>query len=537
MTQPDRSTLQSGQGSVRYLLAFRERWLLIATLVIVAVLGAALYSYTAAKQYKSGASLVVNPMTTSDPTLIGTGVLTESNSEVRAALTVSQLIPTQETAVRAKQILATKLGPAALLGMISIDPIGQSNTVTIVATANSPALAANVANAFANAIVDLQTDLVHSKASLYISSLQQQLAVIPVADRASSPAAQTIEGDLVTLRTLAREPDPTLAVQIAAVPPTSPSWPRPKLSIAVAFLAALVLGMGLALALEFLAPDVKDEEELLFDQRLPILARVPRLKTADVRAYLAGTKALPVNAWEAYRTLRASLSSAGKEGGFPAVVLVTSAAPAEGKTMTAMNLAITLVRTGMRVVLIDGDLRRPMVASAFGVAANRRGLAKLLTGGDNPTSLFVPAPGFETNLLLLIARPEDASVVDLLEPRRLATVMEQLHKHADVVIIDSPPFTEAADAIAFAEVAEVTLITVRFGRTRRDKLNDLCRALLQRGVSPAGFVVTTRRRPRASAGSYEYTAPPLERPPGVRRRETATRQSRRPSGKAGQLDY
>ena len=84
--------------------------------------------------------------------------------------------------------------------------------------------------------------------------------MIPAADRSTSASAQAIQARLVTLKSLLNQPDPTLRVVDAAVAPTSASWPKPKLSIAIAFLAALILGIGVALALEFLAPDVKNEE-------------------------------------------------------------------------------------------------------------------------------------------------------------------------------------------------------------------------------------------------------------------------------------
>jgi Mrp family chromosome partitioning ATPase/capsular polysaccharide biosynthesis protein len=522
MNQPERTPFNSERGSIRYLAAIREHWLVIVAIVITAVAWAAVYSFTAAKQYKAEASLLVTPISGSDPTYLGTGLLSESGSQVRGALTIAQLVRTPQTAVRANAILGRELSTQQLLGMISVNPIGQSDIVTVVANAGDPTFAADVANAFARAIVDLRTAEIAQNVKGIVKQLSQRLAVIPAADRSTSASAQAIQTRLVNLQSLLNQPDPTLRVVDAAVPPTAASWPKPKLSIAIAFLAALILGIGIALALEFLAPDVKNEEELLFEQRLPVLARVPRMRRHAARAYMAGAEPLPAEAWEAYRTLRASLAIAGKDGGFPSTVLVTSAAPAEGKTMTAMNLSLTLVRAGLRVILVDGDFRRPMIASAFGVAANRRGLAQLLTGGGDPARLYVPAPGYEKSLLLLISQPEDASLVDLLEPRRLADVMEKLRERADVVVIDSPPFSDAAEVIAYAEVADVTLIAIRLGRTRRDKLNDLCRALVQRRLSPAGFVVTTRRRPRASAYSYGYSAPPESPMPG-RRRQVANR--------------
>ena len=142
-------------------------------------------------------------------------------------------------------------------------------------------------------------------------------------------------------------------------------WPRPKLSIAVALFAALLLGSGAALASELISPRVNRAEELLLEQRLPILARIPRMPRRAIARYLTGRERLPGTAWEAYRTLRASLATAGRNGGFPRTILVWSSIPGEGKTLTSVNLAITMALSGVRVVLVDADLRRPMIATAF----------------------------------------------------------------------------------------------------------------------------------------------------------------------------
>jgi Mrp family chromosome partitioning ATPase len=91
-------------------------------------------------------------------------------------------------------------------------------------------------------------------------------------------------------------------------------------------------------------------------------------------------------------------------------------------------------------------------------------------------------------------------------------VLEQLREHADVIIIDSPPLTEVGDALPLADVADMVLVAVRLGRSRRDKLDELRRALAQRGVSPAGFVVTTRRRNRKPTYGYGYQSVDRRRP-------------------------
>jgi capsular exopolysaccharide synthesis family protein len=210
---------------------------------------------------------------------------------------------------------------------------------------------------------------------------------------------------------------------------------------------------------------------------------------------------------EAYRTLRASLMTAGPDGRLPSSVLITSASPGEAKTMTAVNVAATLAAAGERVVLVDGDLRRPMVATLFGVASQPRGFADLLTGRKTVEQALVSAPGHGDQLRLLLASQEHAHLVDLLHPERVERVLADLRSVADVVVIDSPPVTEVADALTLADQVDTVLIAVRLGRTRRDRLNELRRMLSQRGLAPAGVVVTLKKRSRGHGYYYGATPP------------------------------
>src|SRR5581483_6138089 len=263
----------------------------------------------------------------------------------------------------------------------------------------------------------------------------------------------TLESRLGDLQSLVGTHDPTLQILSPATVPTVPSWPRPVLSVAVALIAAVLLGSGGAIALELVSPRITRDEELLFVQRLPILARVPRMGRRVAAAYLSGEQPLPPEVREAYRTLRASLTSPGREASFPQSILITSALPREGKTMTSVNLALTLAASGLRVILADGDLRRPMVGTVFGVATHQSGFARVLSGVSTLEDELIPAPGHGDQLRLLLSSPEHMSVVDLLEHHRVEHVLAQLRLYADVVVIDSPPLTEVADALTLADEA------------------------------------------------------------------------------------
>jgi succinoglycan biosynthesis transport protein ExoP len=489
------------EGGARYLQAIREHWLLIVGIVLLALAVATAVSKLSTKRYEARADLLVTPVAADDPTFLGLSVLRDTPGDPnRSILTASRMVQTLQVADGARRRLGTSTSARQLLGSVAVTPVSQANIVTIVGKSSNASSAAAIANAFADETIGVTTTQFHSELAPLIHQLTGQLATIPAASR-TAPGAAAIEQRLATLRPLLSAPDPTLRIFSRAEPPTAAAWPRPKLIVGVALVASLLFGMGVAIALELANPLVKREDELLFGQRLPILGRVPRMGRREVRSYLAGRTALPPVVSEAYRILRANLAG-GQDGRLPRSILITSASPGDGKTMTAVNLAGALAATGARVILVDADLRRPMIATIFGVSSRLTGFGDVFVRGESVERALVPAPGLGADLQLLLTSPVDASTVDLFEPRRIEQALEQLTQDADVVVVDTPPVTEVADALLLVDVVETVLVSVRLGHTRRDRLNDLRRLLAQRGTAIAGVVVTTNRPP--AAHSYYY---------------------------------
>ena len=130
----------------------------------------------------------------------------------------------------------------------------------------------------------------------------------------------------------------------------------------------------------------------------------------------------------------------------------------------------------------------------------------VITGGEEGDDSFAPPAGVGVEL----AHTVDVGAEHVgHEPPELGS---GLGDYADVIVVDSPPLTEVADALPLADVVDTVLVAVRLGRSRRDKLDELRRALAQRGVSPAGFVVTTRRRAKRKTYGYSYQNVDRRRP-------------------------
>lgn len=500
------TSLDDQQGAIRYLEAFRRRWPLIVGIVVAAVAAAALISFTASERYEASADVIITPLDSGDETFRGFSLFREGLTSSSVVVQAARLLNSDAVRARAEK----ELGAAADQVSFDLEPLSQADVVVVKATAPEAALAAQAANAFARSAVSMKSAVFQQELRAAIERLQRRAAAVPPSERSGNFEYSTLQQQLGVLKGFLGSSDPTVRVLRPATAPDSPSWPRTGLSIAVALLVALLLGAGLSVGLEFFNPRLMREEELAQGQRLPILARIPRIPGGSADAYLHGDGTLPEPVWGGYRTLRAVLAAAGKDG-FPSSILVTSASSGDGKTMTAVNLATILARADLRVVLVDADPYRPMVASIFKAPRiEQDGLIRLLTGRADVREVLVPAvdpPGLQ----LLLVGPEHVPFMQMIDSERSAALLDRLAEFADVVVIDSPPLPDAAETLAIADAVEAVVIAVRLGHTRRVKLAQLRELLARRNVSPLGLVVTVRDTPR-EAEAFPYYAHPAKVP-------------------------
>jgi len=486
------------QGALRYLDALRRHVGLIGLVCGIAVAAAVVSVATAPKRYDASSDLLVRPVSANDSTYQG------FNSVFTQALDGSSVVVTAARVINSTEVRSpclTTFGEAAQAVDISTQPLGQADIVSIRASAPRGQLAADAANRFASCVVANRTTAFHNELRARIDQLRRHIVAIPPSQRQGNYEYATLQQQLATFTSQLGGSNPTISVLTRASVPSSPSSPRPRRSAGASLLVALLVGVGVAILLEFATPRIAREEELQLQHRLPILARVPRLRRKVASGYLMGRSPLPPAAWKGYRILRAVLASAGKGGGFPRSILLTSAVPGDGKTTTAVNLAITLASSHTKVILVDGDLHRPMISSFFNIAAHRDGFSNVLAGRLAPEQAVVQAPEYP-NLKLLLSSPESGNLAALTTDR-FERLIRYLEEHADVVIVDVPPVPEVAEVLEMASVVELVLIAVHLGHTRRDKLAELRELLARRGITPAGFVVTTRERLRTET-EYDY---------------------------------
>ncbi len=300
----------------------------------------------------------------------------------------------------------------------------------------------------------------------------------------------------------------------SAVKPNSPIGPQRNRNILVAFLVSLAAGIGLAFLLDYLDDSIRTSDDIGRHLGLPTLALIPH-QSPDKRRLALNAKANAAGAStalitledtrsamaEAYRHLRTSLlfSSAGKP---PQTMLVTSSQPAEGKTTTAINTAITLAQAGAEVVLIDCDLRRPRLHNHFELP-NSSGLTNYLSGERNPELLlrtFTNLP----NLKIITSGPIPPNPAELLSSTEMKNLLQFLRGNFKHVIIDSPPAISFTDAAILSTLVDGVILVAMAGKSSIHLMRRFKQRLSNLGARIYGVVLNGIKSDSVEYGYYGY---------------------------------
>ncbi len=488
-------------GFQRYYRTIREHLRLIAACVVVTLLAAVAYVEVAPRSYTAESQLLINPAGQQDTLLFSLPVLHSTGDPAQDVLTASGLITTPQVAAGVIQTLHLHTTPSALLGEVQATPLAQSNIIAVEASDSSAARAQLIANAFASETVAVRTAALHRAISVQIPGLTARVAALPPGDRS---AAGSLGDQLNRLEQLLQSNDPTISFSSAATLPSAPTSPRKSLSLAAGLLVGLLIGIGGAFAFDALDPRVRREEQLRERfSRIPVLARIPRVGRKERPGPLTPLD-LSGPALEQYRTLRATLSAGAstraaargtrassvdpRASGKSQAYLITGSAPSEGKTTTAISLAAVLAQGGGSVILLDADLRRPTIASAFGVT-DFYGTEQVLNGDVSLTRALVPVQLGSSSIRVLAAHTHSAELADRLSVAAIRQLVGEAKNQADFVVIDSPPLIAVPDALPMTQVVDELVVAVRVGHSRLNSLADLWELLGQQGISPTGIVL------------------------------------------------
>ncbi|WP_134685852.1 CpsD/CapB family tyrosine-protein kinase [Brevibacillus migulae] len=203
---------------------------------------------------------------------------------------------------------------------------------------------------------------------------------------------------------------------------------------------------------------------------------------------------------EAFRTLRTNIQFASY-GQFQKSLMITSAEPGEGKTTTITNLAIVLAQSGLNLLLLDGDMRKPALHRVFRLS-NEQGLSDLLfhRAGIEEVTQRIPDIGID----VITAGPIPPSPAELISSPRMRAILEQLKERYDMVLIDTPPILPVTDSQLFATFVHGVLLVVRSGKVKMDHVKK-AKALLEHvGANLIGAVLNDKKVSKNSSYYYEY---------------------------------
>jgi len=426
-----------------YLLALRKRWFVIAVLAVVGGALAWAYAQSITPAYRASASVFAS--------------VNEANS-------ANELVQ-GSTFV---QNSVTSFGRLASMPAV-LDPVIDELDLDTTAKALSSRVTAN--NPLNTVILEISTtDPDPDLAAAISNAVARQLAVT-VQDL--SPRTETGQSAI------------ELTLVAPAVAPAAPFEPNTRFLTASGIAAGAVLGVALALLLTVRDTRLRTVGDVERVGGLPILGTI--IRTRSARTAYTTVRTMPgTPRAEAFRRLQVNLQYL-ETGHALRTVVVTSAMAGEGKTSTSVNLASAVAEKGVRVLLVDADLRKPAIAHALGLEGGA-GLTTVLIGRARLDDV-VQTWGMP-NLHVLTAGDRPPNPSQLLDSPAMQKLLEDAAQAYDLVVIDAPPVLPVVDAALVARRSDGVLLVTRLRSTRRQHLRGALAALERVGATCLGVVAT-----------------------------------------------
>lgn len=425
----------------------RARWRIIVAIFLSALALASTYVFLTPAQYKSTATVFLS-------------INVDQNNLSQASFALSQNVASYAglvtTQVVAKQVASDlpdlNLDPSALTSKLGSQVQAGTTSIDISAQDHDPAIAQRIAQATA------------TEFKKEVESLQTGLKAT-VTDAASLPV--------------------------------KPASPKTTLDLLVAGIIGLLLGIAGAAIRDRLDKTIRTDKQVEGATGAAVLAKVIHDPQASTKPLLTDIGEFASRA-EAFRLLRTNLQFVDLDHP-PRVFVVTSSVPAEGKTQTATNLAISMAKAGHRTLLVDGDLRRPTAAGLLGLDSSV-GLTTVLTGQIDLSKAIQVHP--ESGLHLLAAGKRPPNPTEVLQTQATRDLIGALREAYDAVIIDAPPLLPVADPAVLASAADGAILVTRHGATTAAQLEVAASRLHSVGARIFGSVVNMV--PRPDPGAYAY---------------------------------
>jgi capsular exopolysaccharide synthesis family protein len=447
--------------SIGYLRSIVRHWQVVVLLGILGAVGGYAYAMSLPTLYRAtGSVFVSSPKGDTTNELVQGFTFTE-----KLVQSFSQLATTPAVLQPVIDTLDLDTTPAALAANVSATTPLNTVIVEVTAVSSSSEQAARIANAVTSSLAIVGQDL----------------------------APEGPDG----------APSITLETVSTAQAPLNPYSPNLMLLIATGTLLGLAAGAAFAVLRDMLDTRVRDEKDLALVSDAPLLGKVgakSRKDPAGIAMHVMPRSTIA----EGYRRIQTNLEFIEVDHR-PRTIVVTSSVAKDGKSTTAVNLALALAERSSRVLLIDADLRRPSIAEICGVEADV-GLTTVLVGAITAEDAIVPC-GPSLSVLSAGAVPPNPS--QLLSSEAMRTLLRGLAERYEYIVIDSPPLLATTDALGLAHVSDGAIVVARYRATRRNQLKDTIDSLENVNAKVLGIVLNqvTERGRQAYYGRDAESAP------------------------------
>jgi capsular exopolysaccharide synthesis family protein len=455
-----------------YLRAIKaHRWLVIGT-TVAAVAASILYSVARTPVYETTATLSVRPNSNQPQG--------QSSTQGEAGAAAAQVATRPDVLAAASLLLHGQQTPQQLHADVSAAGVKDENAALVKAKADTAEETAQIANAVAAAMV--------------------QVTFNQLVQAYQAPLTNPTSAQVRALRARLRSSQP-LRIVSAALPPGSPTGPKPLRDVAFAGLLGLLLGVAIALVRDALDRTVTDPDDLESTLGFPLLGYV----RSDILGTAPASRNGTIEAAEhldSFRILRANAQFLG--GDHPVATLaVTSALPDEGKSTVAVWYAYANALGGKRTILVECDLHRPVVAGALDLDPSP-GLTEYLTGdaeaSDVRRSVMVEGPTAQP-LSVVPAGASTTGPAELLASTRFEKFLDEVAREYELVVLDCPPLLPVGDTLSIVPRVEGVILCVRLGQTTRDQAIAAKDALRRLPERPVGLVLTDSK----PGSEYDYS--------------------------------
>jgi non-specific protein-tyrosine kinase len=507
---------------IRRILGQVARWAwLLALAALLGGSGAFLISRQMQPVYRASTTLLINEAPATKTTDYSSVLTSE-----RLAQTYAQLLSKRPVLERVIERLNLDREPADLKKAILVQPVRDTQLIVLQVEDTSPQRAADIANAL---VEEFAAQNAQNQAARYAAPKQSLEALLAQMDRQiqeNNAALAALEEDsenraerdrLETNRVqygqtyayllqsyeqvrLAEAQSTSNVVQAeAATPPRAPVRPRTLTNTVAAGVLGLVFGAGLAFLIETLDDTLRSPEEVTRELGLPILGVIARIAYKQETPVTLAEPRSPVS--EAFRALRTNIQFASVDRPLHAL-LVTSPSPAEGKSSISANLAVVMAQNERRVILLEGDLRRPRTHELFDVT-NWLGLSDLFVRAHIDLDGTVKKTGL-VGLSILTSGGLPPNPSELLGSEKMVGILTKLKEQADFVVIDSPPVLAVTDAAVLAPRVDGVILVVKPGVTKLAASKQAVEQLRRVGANLVGVVLNEVEFKRSRYAYYHY---------------------------------